>query len=69
MAPQWWAEMSKEREIAEMYRQRAAQLRAIANLDEQRETRAILEHVADDYDHMATTMDGIATTNEAMRRH
>jgi hypothetical protein len=61
--------MSTERDIAESYRRRAAELRAIAQGDGQRKTRETLERVAADYDRMALTMDGIATTNEAMRRH
>ena len=61
--------MSKEREIAETYRQRAAELRVIAEMDGETKTRHILEQVADDYDYMAATMDGIATTNEAVGRH
>ena len=61
--------MSKERDIAESYRRRATEILAIAEMDGQRFTREALERVAADYDHMAATMDGIATTNEAMHRH
>jgi hypothetical protein len=59
--------VSGEREIAEGYRQRAVEIRAIAQ-DAQGETRQILQQVADDYDHMAATMDNIAATNEAISR-
>ena len=61
--------MSDERSIAESYRLRAEELRTIAQMDDRGKTRETLIRVADDYDRMAATMEGIATTNEAMRRH
>ena len=61
--------MSKERELAESYRERAAELRVIAEMDGRGKTRDTLEQLAADYDRMATNMDGIAATHEAMHRH
>ena len=60
--------MSREREIAEDYRVRAVEIRAIAEMDRHVETRVALEKVAADYDVMADTMIRIAETNETMRR-
>jgi hypothetical protein len=60
--------MSKERDIADSYRQRAIELRAIAAMDEQSKTREALRRVAADYDRMAATMEDNAKTNEATRR-
>ena len=58
--------MSHERDIAESYRVRAEEIRIISEMDGQRETREMLERVAQDYERMAVSMDKIAETNEAL---
>jgi hypothetical protein len=58
----------EERAIAESYRVRAEEIRAIAEMDRHMETRDILLRVAVDYEKMAVTMDHIADTNEVLRR-
>jgi hypothetical protein len=60
--------MSYERDIGRSYRARAAELRAIAEMDRNNETRNALQKVAVDYERMAQTMDAIALTNESLRR-
>lgn len=60
--------MSRTRETAETYRVHAEEIRAIAEMDDHRETRQMLEQVARDYELMATSMDRIAATQEAIRR-
>ena len=60
--------MSKEREIAETYRLRAQELRALADLDQKVKTRDTLMGVAKAYDRMALTLEDIAATNENVRR-
>ena len=60
--------MSEERDIAESYRVRGEEIRIIADMDRHEATRALLIKVAEDYERMAKTMDGIAERNEAMLR-
>jgi len=59
--------MSYERTIAESYRVRAEEIRTIAEMDGNAQTREALERIATDYEKMAASMDGIAETNERMR--
>jgi len=56
--------MSHERDIAESYRVRAEEVRAIAELDENKGTREALERVAQDYERMAASLDRIDATNK-----
>jgi hypothetical protein len=61
--------MSEELDTAKRYRVHAEELRVIAEQDRDGETRRMLLRVADDYDHMARTLEAIDQTNKAVRRH
>jgi len=60
--------MSEEIDTANRYRVHAEELRVIAEQDRDHETRRMLLRVADDYDHMANTLEAIDKTNKAVRR-
>jgi len=60
--------MSEELDTAKRYRVHAKELRVIAEQDRDHETRRLLMKVADDYDHMADTLEAIDKTNKAVRR-
>ena len=60
--------MSEEIDTANRYRVHAEELRVIAEQDRDVATRRMLLKVADDYDHMAVTLESIDKTNKAMRR-
>jgi hypothetical protein len=49
--------MSEEKLLVESYRIRAQQLRALAEMDDQFQTREMLLKVAVDYDRMAERLD------------
>ena len=59
--------MSSELDTANRYRQRAEELRIIAQDDSSKETSSTLAKIADDYDRMADTLEAIDRTNKAMR--
>lgn len=59
--------MSEELETASRYRVHAQELRVIAEQDRDHETRRLLLKVADDYEHMAQTLEAIDKTNKAVR--
>ena len=60
--------MSEEIDTANRYRVHAEELRVIAEQDRDRDTRRMLLRVADDYDHMADTLEAIDRTNKAVHR-
>ena len=60
--------MSEEIDTANRYRVHAEELRVIAEQDRDGATRKMLLRVADDYDHMADTLEAIDRTNKAVRR-
>ena len=60
--------MTEEIDTANRYRVHAEELRAIAEQDRDSNTRRMLLKVADDYEHMAATLEAIDKTNNAMRR-
>ena len=51
--------MSEELDTATRYRQHAEELRVIAAADRNRETRADLERIAENYERMAVTLEVI----------
>jgi len=60
--------VSEEIDTANRYRVHAKELRVIAEQDRNVETRRMLLKVAEDYEHMAATLESIDKTNKAMRR-
>jgi bacterioferritin (cytochrome b1) len=60
--------MSQELDAAKRYRVHAKELRVIAEQDRDYETRRMLLKVADDYEHMANTLEAIDKTNKAVHR-
>ena len=60
--------MSEELETASRYRVHAEELRVIAEQDRDHETRRMLLRVADDYEHMAQTLEAIDRTNKAVHK-
>lgn len=52
---------------AETYRNRAAEMRAIAEADKHLETHNALVKIADDYERLATSLDAIAKSKDALR--
>ena len=60
--------MSEETDTAIRYRVHAEELRVIAEQDRDYDTRRMLMRVADDYDHMANTLEAIDKTNQIVRR-
>ncbi len=58
--------VTKEQESAERYRVRAEELRVIAEMDRNEETRQILLGIARDYEKMAISMDKIEATNRLL---
>jgi len=60
--------MTYESEMAESYRARAKQLRAMADLDREPKTAATLRQVASGYDKMADTLEKIDKTNQSTRK-
>jgi len=60
--------MSEEIDTANRYRVHAEELRVIAEQDRDHETRRMLLKVADDYEHMAVTLEAIDKTNKAVCR-
>ena len=60
--------MSEEIDTANRYRVHAEELRVIAEQDRDSSTRRMLLKVADDYDHMAATLEAIDKTNKAVNR-
>jgi hypothetical protein len=54
--------------MAESYRARAKQLRAIADADREPKTAATLRSVASTYDQMADTLDQIDRANQSTRK-
>jgi len=59
--------MSEEQELAQSYRFRAEELRAIADLDRETTNREILMNVARDYDRRARNLEVIDRTNKGVR--
>lgn len=57
--------MDGDEEAATRYRQRAEELRVIAASIEEEATRILLKGVAEDYERMAKTLDGIAESERA----
>jgi hypothetical protein len=51
--------MTYESEMADNYRSRARQLRALADIDREAQTSAMLRAVAESYDTMAASLEGI----------
>jgi hypothetical protein len=60
--------MTYESEMAESYRARAKQLRAIADADREPTNAATLRSIASNYDLMADTLEQIDRTNQAPRK-
>jgi hypothetical protein len=60
--------MTYESEMAENYRSRAKQLRALAEIDREVKTTSMLRSVADSYDAMAASLEGIDRTNQNVRK-
>jgi len=60
--------MSEELDTASRYRVHAEELRVIAEQDLRSETCRVLLKVAEDYEHMAETLEAIDKTNKAMRK-
>ena len=60
--------MSEARELAQSYRFRAEELRAIADLDRDTPNREILIQVAQDYDRMAHSMEAVGRTHRSISR-
>jgi len=60
--------MSEELDTAVRYRLHAEELRTIAADRLSQENRDTLMSLAEDYEHMADTLEAIDKTNQAMRR-
>lgn len=60
--------MSEELDTANRYRQRAEELRIIAEDERAQQTRLTLNQIAADYERMAETLEAIDRTNRAMAR-
>ena len=60
--------MSEEQKLAQGYRLRAKELRALADMDDHRKTSDTLRGVARDYDQIAETMELIDRTNKTLKR-
>jgi len=60
--------MSEELDTANRYRQRAEELRTIADDESVRETREALLKIAKEYVQMAETLEAIDQTNQAIKR-
>jgi hypothetical protein len=60
--------MSEELDTARRYRQRAEELRIIAEEEIGLQTRLTLRNIAADYERMAETLEAIDRTNRAMAR-
>jgi hypothetical protein len=56
--------MTYESEMAGNYRSRAKQLRALAEIDREPKTAAMLKEVADNYDAAAANLDEIDRANQ-----
>jgi hypothetical protein len=59
--------MTYESEMADNYRSRARQLRALADIDREAKTAALLRSVAESYDIMAASLDAIDRENHKIR--
>lgn len=60
--------MSEELDTANRYRQRAEELRIIAQDESSTDTRSTLWRIAEDYDRMAETLESIDRSNKAIAR-
>ena len=60
--------MSEELDTAKRYRQRAEELRIIAEDEGGQHTRLTLKQIAADYERMAETLEAIDRTNRAIAR-
>jgi hypothetical protein len=60
--------MSEELDTARRYRQRAEELRIVAQDERDKVTRSTLQRIAADYERMAETMEAIDRTNKAISR-
>ena len=60
--------MSEELDTARRYRQRAEELKIIAEDESSLQTRRTLEQIASDYELMAETLEAIDRTNQAIAR-
>ena len=60
--------MSEELDTAKRYRQRAEELRIIAEEESALRTRSTLREIAADYERMADTLEAIDRTHQAIAR-
>jgi hypothetical protein len=60
--------MSEELDTARRYRQRAEELKIIADDETVHQTRLTLQRIAADYERMAETLEAIDRTNRAIAR-
>ena len=60
--------MSEELDTARRYRQRAEELRIIAEDETSKETRSTLWKIAADYERMAESLEAIDRTNTSLAR-